>query len=43
MARTSLNVNGSMTAGVLTSRLVKSLPDEAKDSDVDAQPQTASD
>jgi len=43
MARTALNVNGSMTAGVLTSRLLKSLPDEATDSDVDAQPQTASD
>jgi L-cystine uptake protein TcyP (sodium:dicarboxylate symporter family) len=43
MARTSLNVNGSMTAGVLTSRLLKSLPDEAKDSDIDSQPQTASD
>jgi len=28
MARTALNVNGSMTAGVLTSRLLKSLPDE---------------
>ena len=43
MARTALNVNGSMTAGVLTSRLLKTLPDEAKDSDIDAQPQTASD
>ncbi|HSD69548.1 MAG TPA: cation:dicarboxylase symporter family transporter [Woeseiaceae bacterium] len=29
MARTALNVNGSITAGLLTSRLLKSVPDEA--------------
>ncbi len=29
MARTALNVNGSITAGVLTGRMLKSLPDEA--------------
>ena len=29
MARTALNVNGSMTAGVLTGRLLKDLPAEA--------------
>jgi L-cystine uptake protein TcyP (sodium:dicarboxylate symporter family) len=28
MARTALNVNGAMTAGVITGRLVKNLPDE---------------
>jgi hypothetical protein len=43
MARTALNVNGSMTAGVLTSRLLKTLPDETTDKDLDAQPQAASD
>lgn len=42
MARTALNVNGSMTAGVLTGRLLKSLSDEAADSDLGAEPQTAS-
>ena len=31
MARTSLNVNGSMTAGLLTSRILKSLSDDAPD------------
>ena len=29
MARTALNVNGSITAGVLTSRMLRSLPDQA--------------
>lgn len=32
MARTALNVNGSMTAGVLTGRILKSLPDSASQS-----------
>jgi L-cystine uptake protein TcyP (sodium:dicarboxylate symporter family) len=31
MARTALNVNGSMTAGVLTSRMLKSPADEMPD------------
>jgi hypothetical protein len=42
MARTALNVNGSMTAGVLTSRILKSLPVEAALSPERA-PATASD
>lgn len=33
MARTALNVNGSMTAGVITSRLVKNVPADASTSD----------
>ncbi len=41
MARTALNVNGSMTAGVLTGRLLKSLPYDAADSTAAAEPQAA--
>lgn len=43
MARTALNVNGSMTAGVLTGRLLKSLPGEETETDSrgEAQPATA--
>ena len=39
MARTALNVNGSMTAGVLTGKLLKNLPYDAPDSS--GEPQTA--
>jgi len=40
MARTALNVNGSMTAGVLTSRILKYPPAEALEPDYeeDAHP-----
>jgi len=41
MARTSLNVNGSMTAGVLTGRLLKDLQSDATDSDVGGEPEPA--
>ena len=41
MARTSLNVNGSMTAGVLTGRLLKDLQSDATDSDVGGDPEPA--
>jgi L-cystine uptake protein TcyP (sodium:dicarboxylate symporter family) len=35
MARTSLNVHGSITAGVLTNRFFKNLPDDVLDDGVD--------
>ena len=38
MARTALNVNGSMTAGVLTGRLLKELPYEVPKETAAAQP-----
>lgn len=41
MARTALNVNGSMTAGVVTARLLKSLPYDAQESGLAAEPQVA--
>lgn len=41
MARTALNVNGSMTAGVLTGKLLKDLPYEAAGEDSSAAPQPA--
>jgi L-cystine uptake protein TcyP (sodium:dicarboxylate symporter family) len=41
MARTALNVNGSMTAGVLTGRLLKSLPYEAPEAGSGGEPQPA--
>jgi uncharacterized protein len=39
MARTSLNVNGSMTAGVITGRFLKDIPHEAPGTTADTQPQ----
>jgi hypothetical protein len=39
MARTALNVHGSMTAGVLTGRFIKDLPYE--ESSTEPQPATA--
>ena len=41
MARTALNVNGSMTAGVLTGRWFKGLQDEASDTGPGGDPEPA--
>jgi len=41
MARTALNVHGSMTAGVMTSRFLKDLPYDAPASESGAEPQPA--
>jgi L-cystine uptake protein TcyP (sodium:dicarboxylate symporter family) len=39
MARTALNVNGSMVAGVLTGQFLKGIPTDAKN--LQTQPATA--
>ena len=41
MARTALNVNGSIVSGVLTSKFLKNLPHDAPDAETDREPHPA--
>ena len=41
MARTALNVNGSIVSGVLTSKFLKNLPHDAPDAETDGEPHPA--